>query len=463
MTLAWMTLMLAAATIDASPDEPRPWSEEIVYGIIVEKFLDGDPSNDFMKERYGKDRTRFEGGFWGGDLRGIRAKLDDIADLGVTAILIYPVMQNDEAPVDRYLPTGYRPRDYEAVDRNFGDVAALRDLVDAAHARRLKVILDMPITLPGFEHPFLKDPAKQDWFGPKSEYGVPRWKVEKPEVGDYIIGVCKRWKERSGCDGMRLDSAHLQPASFWKRFVAELKAAPPQKDFVILPELTVVPAQIGAFVRDCGFDGAYDFSALRIREVFGRDEDVAQLSFANREAHQYYPQPRAMMAPIDNYEKSFSEYAKEPKAARTKLALTYALTLDRVPLLYAGNELGIAFDEVGGAFPPNRRDSAFLKNVKGLIALRRREPALIRGDFEELVARDGVFAFLRSAGDDRVLVFLNGSDRPRDLSRPIAGRPWKDLVLEDLQAGSIAKPAGLETPVRAEAYGARIMKVRWSR
>ncbi len=49
----------------------------------------------------------------------------------------------------------------------------------------------------------------------KSEYGVPRrWKVEDPEVADYIIGVCKRWKERSGCDGMRLDSAHLQPASF---------------------------------------------------------------------------------------------------------------------------------------------------------------------------------------------------------------------------------------------------------
>ncbi|WP_256368987.1 hypothetical protein [Aquisphaera insulae] len=41
-----------------------------------------------------------------------------------------------------------------------------------------------------------------------------RWKVEDPEVADYIIGVCKRWKERSGCDGMRLDSAHLQPASF---------------------------------------------------------------------------------------------------------------------------------------------------------------------------------------------------------------------------------------------------------
>ncbi|QEH32719.1 Neopullulanase [Aquisphaera giovannonii] len=460
MPLAGLTLMIAAELVGSSPVPSRPWTDEIVYGIIIEKFFDADPSNNVMKARFGKDRAKYEGGFWGGDLAGIRAKLDEVADLGVTAILIYPVMRNDENPVGKFLPTGYRPRDYESVDRNFGDVAAVRSVVDAAHDRGLKVILDMPITLPGFEHPFLGDPGRKSWFGPKSEYGVPRWKAENPEVADYLIGVCKRWKERSGCDGMRIDSAHLQPMSFWKRFVAELKAAPPRPDFVILPELTVDPRQIGGFIREAGFDGAYDFSALRCREVFGRGEDVAQLAFAGREAHQFYPDPRAMMAPIDNYEKAFVDFANGPKAARTKLALAYILTLDRVPLLYAGNELGIAFTEVGGAFPPGRRDSSFLRDVKALIALRRREPALIRGDYTELAARDGVFAYLRTAGEERILVVLNGSDRPRDYSRPIAGRPWKSLRLDDLQAGGLAKMAGDELPLRAEAFGARIVKVR---
>ena len=229
------------------------------------------PRTTSCSDRFIKDRDRYEGGFWGGDLKGVIDKLDDLADLGVTAILLYPVMQNDERPVGKYLPTGYRPKDYERVDRNFGDVATLRSLVDAAHARAMRVILDMPITLPGFEHPFLADPAKKDWFGPPTQYGVPRWKVENPEVADYLIGVCKRWKERSGCDGFRIDSAHLQPVSFWKRFVAELKSAPPQGPFLILPELTINPREIGKFVTEAGFDGAYDFSAMRVREVFGKD------------------------------------------------------------------------------------------------------------------------------------------------------------------------------------------------
>ena len=71
------------------------------------------------------------------------------------------------------------------------------------------------------------------------------------------------------------------------------------------------------------------------------------------------------MAPIDNYEDAFASIAREPKAGRTMLALTYQLMLDRVPLLYAGNELGIAFREVGGAFPADRRDSAVPEGGEG--------------------------------------------------------------------------------------------------
>lgn len=456
MVVAW-TAALVLALWGEGP--PRPWDEEIVYAIILEKFADGDPANNIMARRFGAEAGRYEGGFRGGDLRGVLDHLGDIADLGVTAILLYPVMQNDERPVGKFLPTGYRPKDYERVDENFGDLAALRAVVDAAHARGLRVILDMPITLPGFEHPFLADPGKKDWFGPPTEYGVPRWKAENPEVADYLIGVARRWKERSGCDGFRLDSAHLQPVAFWKRFVAELKAAPPAGPFVILPELTIHPREIGRFVAGAGFDGAYDFSAMRAREVFGKDDDVGLLSFVAREAKEFYPAPRSMMAPIDNYEDAFVSVCKEPRSARARLALAFLLTLDRVPLLYAGNELGIAVREVGDAFPADRRDSPFLADAKRLIALRRREPALARGDFAEVHARDGLYAFVRAAGDDRVLVVLNGSARPRDLAAPLAGRPWDDCRLHDLIADAPAKPAGAATAIRVEPYDARILKV----
>jgi glycosidase len=415
-----------------------------------------------MRDRFFKDRKRYEGGFWGGDLKGVIAKLDDLTDLGATTLLLYPVMQNDESPAGKFLPTGYRPKDYEHVDKNFGDNATLRALVDAAHAREMRVILDMPLAMPGFEHPFLVDPAKRDWFAAPTEYGARRWKVENPEVADYLIGVAKRWKERSGCDGFRLDSAHLHPVSFWKRFVAELKSAPPRKerDFTLLPELTIIPRKIGEFVTEAGFDGAYDFSAMTVRDVFGKDEPVDKLSFIAREAKQFYPSPRTMMAQIDNYEKAFASIAKEPKAKRTKLALTYQLMLDRVPLLYAGNELGIAFDEVGAAFPADRQDSAFLKDVKELIALRKREPTLRRGNFAEVFSRDAMYVFLRTLGDDRILVVLNGSAKSKTFAMPIGNRAWRSYQLDDLIGGGVTKPAGSNAAIETQAFGARIVRVR---
>jgi glycosidase len=441
-------------------DDARRWEDEIVYVVIIAKFFNGDPANDIMRQRFFQERERYQGGYWGGDLNGVLAKLDDLTDLGVTTLLLYPVMQNDESPVGKFLPTGYRPKDYEHVDRNFGDNATLRVLVDAAHARRVRVILDMPLAMPGFEHPFLVDPAKRDWFAAPTEYGARRWKVENPEVADYLIAVSKRWKERSNCDGFRLDSAHLQPVSFWRRFVTELKSAPPQKDFLLLPELTIVPRKIGEFVTEAGFDGAYDFSAMTVREVFGKDEDVGKLSFIAREARQFYPSPRTMMAPIDNYEDAFASIAKEPKTKRTKLALTYLLMLDRVPLLYAGNELGVASREVGAAFPADRHESSFLKDVKVLIALRRREPALRRGNFDEVFSRDAVYVFQRTLSDDRILVVLNGSDEPKTFAMPIGDHAWRSIQLDDLIGGGVTKAAGSEAAIHVEAFGVRIMRVR---
>jgi glycosidase len=452
--------LFAALAMPLVGADPRRWEDEIVYAVIIEKFFDGNPANDIMRNRFFKDRHRYEGGFWGGDLAGVMARLDDLADLGVTALLLYPVMQNDENPVGKFLPTGYRPKDYENVDKNFGDNATLRALVGAAHARQMRVILDMPLAMPGFEHPFLVDPAKRDWFAAPTEYGARRWKVENPAVADYLIGVAMRWKERSECDGFRLDSAHLHPVSFWKRFVAELKSAPPRKEFVLLPELTITPKKIGEFVTAAGFDGAYDFSAMSVRDVFGRDEDVGRLSFIAREAKQFYPAPRTMMAPIDNYEKAFASFAREPKVKRTKLALTYVLMLDRVPLLYAGNELGIAFSEVGGAFPADRHDSSFLKDVKALIALRKREPVIRRGSFAEILARDAMYVFLRTLGDDQILVALNGSNVTKTFAMPINKRPWRSCQLDDLIGGETIKAAGNEAPMEVPAYGSRIVRLR---
>jgi alpha-amylase len=462
--LACIALLLAGSRPLARAGGPastakRQWEDEVVYVAITEKLWDGDPKNDFMRNAYIASRARLEGGFWGGDLKGATEKLPAIADLGVTTILLYPVMQNDETPVGRFLPTGYRPKDYDRVDRNFGDESDLRSFIRAAHDRDIRVLLDMPLGFPGFEHPFLSDHSKRDWFGEVTPYGQRRWKAENPAVADYLISVCKRWLTRSNCDGFRLDAAQLQPVAFWKRFVKEIRSAA-DRPLTMVAELPLNPRDIGRIVSECGFDGAYDFSTGKVRDVFGSDASIGDLSFVNAEAERFYRAPRSMMAQIDNYEDAFVTASKEPASARFRIALAYLLTIDRVPLLYPGDELGIAFQEVGGAFPPNRDQSPQLKELKALVALRRREPALRRGEFHEVLSRAGTYGFSRSLGRDQFIVLINASARAQLLAPAVGPRAWRDVRLEDALRGGIVKEAGDGAALNIAGWDYRVLQVR---
>ena len=259
---------LAACQIDKPAS--RQWQDEVIYVVIVQKFCNGNPANDVMRQRFGGQRQRYEGGFWGGDLEGIIQKLDYLSSLGATALLLYPVMANDRGPFGKYLATGYRPRDYFHVDENFGDLAILKRLVDLAHQRRMRVILDLPLGIPGVEHPYYRDPGKRQWFGPLTRYGIRQWNAEKPEVASYLIEVSRFWKEQSGCDGFRLDSAQMHSPRFWQEYTRALRPPSAKEDFFLLAELPLPPRQIGEFLRGTGLPSAYDFSIGYARDVLER-------------------------------------------------------------------------------------------------------------------------------------------------------------------------------------------------
>jgi glycosidase len=458
LTLA-ITMSLATIAPLVRAEDRREWVDEIVYVVITEKFYDGDPHNDVMLRQFGKDRDKLGGGLWGGDLEGIIRKLDHLVDLGVTTLLIYPVMANDGGRFGRWLTTGYRPRDYFRVDENFGDIPTLRRLVDRAHGRGLKVMLDLPLALPGTEHPFYNDPAKRGWFGAESQYGVRQWDATNPEVADYLISIARFWRETSGCDGFRLDSAHRLARSFWKRFAREVKGADGDR-FTLLGEVVENPRLIGPFLTETGFDAAYDFSFYNIRDVIGRDGHMGKISFFVGEAKQFYPDPRRMAAQIDDYETSpFVAAALEPKLARFKLAMTALLTFDRVPLLYPGDEVGLAYHEVGALFEEVEKDPPIFRDVKGFIALRRREEVLRRGAFVEVRSDDPIYAFLRVLGERRILVVLNRSGEPRKVAFPLGETPWAAAALEDARTGKAVKKKGVSEPVELGPFGALVAVV----
>jgi alpha-amylase len=151
-TLAPLSLCLAAALLPTATascvDIPPPpaadlsqqvsdWRDEIIYQVLIDRFADGDLSNDYRVDRAAQAR------YHGGDWKGLEQKLDYVQALGVTTIWISPIVRNVEtdAGIDSY--HGYWSQDLEDLNRHFGNLADLRSLIDSAHARKMKVVLDI--------------------------------------------------------------------------------------------------------------------------------------------------------------------------------------------------------------------------------------------------------------------------------------------------------------------------------
>ena len=143
--VAALTLVSLGSCLDFQSYEEPPklttevddWRDEVIYQVLVDRFENGDRGNDYRIELDAPAR------YHGGDWRGLEQRLPYLQDLGVTTIWISPVVKNVEtdADVDGY--HGYWAQDFKAPNPHFGDLAKLRELVDEAHARDMKVILDI--------------------------------------------------------------------------------------------------------------------------------------------------------------------------------------------------------------------------------------------------------------------------------------------------------------------------------
>src|SRR5207248_11576006 len=183
--------LLAAAA--AAPKPARPWSDDILYFVLVDRFADGDPTNDANVDRKAK------GAFHGGDLKGLIANLDEIASLGVTAIWVNPLVKNVEGHVDGagfpdWAYHGYWADDFTRLDPRFGTEGDLKAFVDACHARGIKVLLDVVYNHAGYGSRYLSDSKTKSWLRnpalgecgnddvTQCVGGLPDFRTEKPEV-----------------------------------------------------------------------------------------------------------------------------------------------------------------------------------------------------------------------------------------------------------------------------------------
>eukprot|EP00227_Mantoniella_beaufortii_P020180 CAMPEP_0197578464 /NCGR_PEP_ID=MMETSP1326-20131121/2663_1 /TAXON_ID=1155430 /ORGANISM="Genus nov. species nov., Strain RCC2288" /LENGTH=400 /DNA_ID=CAMNT_0043141645 /DNA_START=39 /DNA_END=1238 /DNA_ORIENTATION=- len=262
------------AVVSPSPHDASDamdwWKDAVVYQIFPDRFAPdpAGPPLGVQLDAWGASPTIRS--FQGGSLRGITAKLDYIESLGVNCIYMTPV----------FLSTAnhrYHPSDFLRVDPLLGGEAALRELVEACHARGMRVVLDGVFNHTGRGHwafASLLDAQEQspyrDWFLPKSfpvvAYGVERYEVnyecwwdlpdlpklnfDNPGVQAHILDVGAHWLKEFKVDGWRLDYPGEIPPAFWREFRERCRAEQPHA--VTVGEL------FGVRPQDVGEGGHFD-------------------------------------------------------------------------------------------------------------------------------------------------------------------------------------------------------------
>lgn len=482
--LAWGAVLCAAGfmavgpAVAQQPPQQRSWADEVLYFVLVDRFADGDPGNNTRVQR------RNPGGWHGGDLKGLTQQLGELQDLGVTALWINPVQLQQrtgmpaQAPAKMGIPEftheafhGYWIADFEKLDPRFGSEADLKALVDAAHQRGIKVLLDVVYNHTGYQSDYAerRTATGEKWIRVGEGNceidavtcavgGLPDLKTEIPEVRDHVLAANIALAKRSGVDGFRLDTyKHLNNA-FWaehrKRTRAELGP-----DFFLLAEYWGGTAQglDGIFERD-EVDAGFDFSFKGSCEgwVQGRGRSIAYAAYL-RSRHQV----RAGHV-LAHYLSSHDEPMALGNLGGDKASFQVCAALQMaslgMPVIYYGEEVARG----GHDWPLNRndmpwgdrdiqpgkgvaRDEAMRGVYKQLIQLRKQRPALRRGDYQMLMQpQDAALAFARrdAASGDLVVVLANRDDKPvpADIALP-AGWPAGTQAARDLLGGDAVATA----------------------
>lgn len=182
-------------------------NEDVLYMLMPDRFANGNPKNDVLKTMRDKNCDRHAPSLrHGGDLEGIRQHLDYFTQLGVTALWFTPVLEND-SPGDGKSSSyhGYATTDYYKVDPRFGTNAEYKRLIDEAHKKGLKIVMDMIFNHCGFEHPWVADMPSKDWFN------CPEWLLPEYQTPEHVKKIGTVDGARTVNDMYRQTSYKLTP------------------------------------------------------------------------------------------------------------------------------------------------------------------------------------------------------------------------------------------------------------
>lgn len=409
--------------------DPLPaWTKDaIIYQVFVDRYNPGDGRSWQSPEN--------PAGFYGGTLLGVVEKLDDIQDLGFNTLWLTPVFPSPSHH-------GYDATDLFDIEPRLGTRKDMRLLLDEAHLRGIRVLLDLVPNHISNQHPLFQEAIRdvdspyRDWFmfyewpsRYESFFGVaelPQLNLRNPGARKYMLDAARFWLEM-GVDGFRVDYAIGPTPDFWAELRKTTRAVRP--DCWTFGEVVDPPDSQIAFTG--ALDGCLDFmllEALRQTFAFGRWSASRFAAFLDRH-EAFFPSSFSRPSFLDNHDMNRFLWAAGGDSRRLKLAALCQFTLSGPPVVYYGTEVGLSQerDVRQGEFglPEESRLPMLWDNLQNLdlqtfyrrlIALRHLAPALKRGIRKTLLADDAVLVYRSKDETESFLTALNIGSSERDLS-----------------------------------------------
>ena len=467
--------------IDGKPvdnNSPKSWQDAIIYSLMVDRFNNGDSTND---KPIVHDSLFKQANYNGGDLQGIINKINEgyFDSLGVNTFWVSPIVDNTNKAYREYPPPhryytgyhGYWPISLEGVEEHFGDMKLAKNMISKAHSHGIKILLDYIAHHVHEENPLWKN--HRDWFGKLDlpdgrknlrlwdEYRLTTWfepyipsfdYVHSKEALETMTDNAVWWLEETHADGFRHDAVKHVPNEFWRLLTKKIK------ERIEIPEETQV-YQIGetfggfdlisSYVNNGQLNAQFNFNLYdtAIPVFLQKDNSFKLLDLQMQKTFQVYGVNHLMGNLADSHDKirymamadsdleindgRASDFAwnNPPKVdypssyEKLKLYLAYILTIPGVPVIYYGDEIGMT----GASDPDNRRMMRFGKDltqyekqtfqdVSRLIHIRNDNPALRYGDFYTLEADNNIYAYLRTDMNERILIILNKDEKQHEVN-----------------------------------------------
>lgn len=442
---------------------------DLLYLLMPDRFANGNPQNDQLTAMPDTAQRSNPDGRHGGDIAGISAHLDYLKSLGITALWINPLLENN---MPQYSYHGYAITDYYQIDARFGSNSDYLALVEKAKTYQIKIIMDMVFNHCGSEHWWMKDLPFNDWVHQYEHFTRSNYRAEtlmdphaassdrqimsngwfdrsmpdlnqnNPFVANYLIQNSIWWIEYAGLSGIRMDTYPYSNQAFMKRWVDAVYAEYPQ--FNILGEAWLQGVSHTAYFQSGSFPKIKSPSKLRsvtdfpvyyaASNAFNQNDSwtdgVASL-YMTLSQDFIYSNADSNVIFLENHDVNRFASSIQNDLAKWKMGMTFLMTTRGIPMLYHGGEFmmdgakdqgdamlrkdmpGGWLGDTSNVFSASNLSDLQIEALdftRQLSQYRHQHPALQYGKLTHFVPKKGTYVYFRKADWETFMIIMNNNE-----------------------------------------------------